>query len=259
MRLRLPTDRTQLSQIADFAALSVEPSIPSPTAEQSRDVPGNDQDHNDGKTILPGTEEIETDLLLSSIGYRSFRIPGLPYDERRGLLPSREGRVLDVQPKHDGEKRAGLEEEEEEAEEEERVIPGVYVSGWAKRGSTGIVGTNIGDAKQTVQSLLQDFQNGGLKTFPRRKTQHDDPTLDGNVLPTVVEEEDDLLLQHLQKLGLGDKVVSQAEWTRIDEFERRIGAELQKPREKILSAEQMLEIGKQEKKKKNGNSGERSE
>ncbi|CAM3610566.1 FAD-dependent oxidoreductase [Smaragdicoccus niigatensis] len=86
------------------------------------------------------TETIEGSLVIRSIGYRGAPISGLPFDERRGIVPNHEGRVL-----HDGE-----------------TIAGVYVSGWIKRGPRGVIGTNKTDAEQTVAALIQDFANGKL-------------------------------------------------------------------------------------------------
>jgi adrenodoxin-NADP+ reductase len=36
------------------------------------------------------------------------------------------------------------------------VVPGLYVCGWLKRGPTGIIGTNLTDAEETVHSITQD-------------------------------------------------------------------------------------------------------
>jgi ferredoxin/flavodoxin---NADP+ reductase len=78
--------------------------------------------------------QIEADLVLRSIGYRGSAFPGLPFDERAGVVPNDDGRVLDG-----GEP-----------------LRGWYVAGWIKRGPTGVIGTNRRDAHQTVDSLLED-------------------------------------------------------------------------------------------------------
>jgi ferredoxin--NADP+ reductase len=61
-------------------------------------------------------------------------VPGLPFDESRGVVPHDRGRVL-----RDG-----------------AVAPGEYVAGWIKRGPTGVIGTNKSDAQETVTALLAD-------------------------------------------------------------------------------------------------------
>lgn len=37
-------------------------------------------------------------------------------------------------------------------------MPGVYCSGWARRGPTGIIGTNITDAKSVVAAIFEDVR-----------------------------------------------------------------------------------------------------
>ncbi len=43
---------------------------------------------------------------------------------------------------------------------DDAALPGEYVSGWLKRGPTGVIGTNKSDAAQTVRSLLADLAGG---------------------------------------------------------------------------------------------------
>lgn len=91
----------------------------------------------DGRGGVTGTgefEEIESQLVLRSVGYRGTPQPGLPFDEATGTVPHKEGRVL----------RNGT------------PLPGVYVAGWIKRGPTGVIGTNRPCAKETALSLLAD-------------------------------------------------------------------------------------------------------
>lgn len=93
---------------------------------------------SDGSVSARGSgelDEIPCGLVLRSIGYRGVSIAGVPFDERRGVIPSELGRVLDA----DG-----------------HVVPGLYTAGWIKRGPTGLVGTNKADAKETVEALLAD-------------------------------------------------------------------------------------------------------
>lgn len=80
--------------------------------------------------------DIPAGLLFRSVGYRGSALPGLPFDEHSGTLPHREGRVL-----------AGA----------QQVLPGWYVTGWIKRGPTGIIGTNRADSVETVERLLEDL------------------------------------------------------------------------------------------------------
>jgi ferredoxin--NADP+ reductase len=86
------------------------------------------------------TEEIEAGIVFRSIGYRGIPLPGLPFDDKRHVIPNESGRILD-----DGEP-----------------LPGEYVVGWIKRGPTGIIGTNKRDAQETVDRVLEDLEAGRL-------------------------------------------------------------------------------------------------
>jgi ferredoxin/flavodoxin---NADP+ reductase len=85
-------------------------------------------------------EELPVDLVFRSVGYRGMAIPGLPFDERSGTVPHERGRVM-----------AGG-----------APLPGVYVSGWIKRGPSGVIGTNKPDAAETVETILADAAAGLL-------------------------------------------------------------------------------------------------
>ncbi len=80
--------------------------------------------------------ELQCGLLFRSIGYKGRPIPGLVFDERKGILPNDNGRLRDGNG----------------------VIPGLYCAGWIKRGPTGIIGTNRADSVATVNSLLADLE-----------------------------------------------------------------------------------------------------
>ncbi|WP_040789583.1 FAD-dependent oxidoreductase [Nocardia paucivorans] len=100
---------------------------------------------DDGRARAVATDDIElleAGLVLTSVGYRGVPLPGLPFDERAGMIPNRDGRVLDGP---DG-----------------AVLPGTYVTGWIKRGPTGFIGTNKSCAQQTVRRLAEDFNAGRL-------------------------------------------------------------------------------------------------
>jgi ferredoxin--NADP+ reductase len=95
----------------------------------------------DGRAVGTGVYDVvHADLVVRSVGYRGVPLPGLPVDERSGVVPHDAGRVL-----RDG-----------------RPSPGEYVAGWIKRGPTGVVGTNKHDARETVASLLADAEDGTL-------------------------------------------------------------------------------------------------
>jgi ferredoxin--NADP+ reductase len=102
-------------------------------------VARNDVERDDtGRaTVRPArgdAELLETGLVLRAVGYFGIPMPGLPYDDQRGIVPNAGGRVLS-----DG-----------------RPVPGRYVTGWAKRGPRGIIGANKKCARDTVLALIDD-------------------------------------------------------------------------------------------------------
>ena len=86
-------------------------------------------------------ETIPCGLVLRSVGYRGVALPGVPFDEGRGVIPNAEGRVLGP----DGEP-----------------VPGLYCAGWIKRGPSGVIGTNKKDANETAGHVLEDAEAGKL-------------------------------------------------------------------------------------------------
>jgi len=86
--------------------------------------------------VATGEEEtIPADLVLRSVGYRGVPLAGVPFDERKGVIPTDGDRVLD---------------------EHGEPIPGLYACGWISRGPSGVIGTNKPDAVQTVETLLAE-------------------------------------------------------------------------------------------------------
>ncbi|NLU81609.1 FAD-dependent oxidoreductase [Rhodococcus sp. HNM0569] len=80
-------------------------------------------------------EHLDASLVLRSIGYRGRPVPGVAFDDAKGVLPNEGGRV--------GER--------------------IYATGWIKRGPSGVIGTNKACAKETVGALLDDFESGSLR------------------------------------------------------------------------------------------------
>jgi len=81
-------------------------------------------------------EELPVTMVIRAIGYKSLPLVDLPYDSRKGIVPNREGRVVDA---------AGV------------TVPGEYVVGWVKRGPSGLIGSNKPDSAETVQAMVADL------------------------------------------------------------------------------------------------------
>ena len=103
---------------------------------------------SDGRLRAQSTGELETiptGLVLRAIGYRGLPLPGVPFDEARGVIHNECGRVLGPDCARRGE----------------------YAVGWIKRGPTGVIGTNKKDAQQTVDAIFEDLAAGLLHDPPR--------------------------------------------------------------------------------------------
>jgi ferredoxin--NADP+ reductase len=145
------------------------------------------------------TDELMTihcGLVFRSIGNRGQPIEAVPFDMRRGVVPNQQGRVEDQGTR----------------------VEGLYVTGWLKRGPTGVIGTNRADSIETVQHVLEDLASRGLK--PKRGR--------------------DALVASLAQKGVS--IVGLKDWMEIDAVERARGQEANKPREKFTRVSEMLDI-----------------
>ncbi len=145
-----------------------------------------------------GTGELETldvGLVVRAIGYAAHPIAGLPFDERAGIVPHQAGRVVDP----DG-----------------VPLPGAYVTGWIKRGPSGVIGTNKSDAAETVAALLSDLP----------------------ALPDPPRPEPAALRATLQQHGI--RPVDWAAWLRLDAEELRRGELRGAERVKLADLVEML-------------------
>ncbi|MGR4010911.1 FAD-dependent oxidoreductase [Leucobacter sp. 1207-22] len=92
----------------------------------------------DGNGGVIDTGEFETipmQSLYRAIGYFGSPLEEIPFSEERGVIPNDKGRVLDIT----GEQ-----------------IPGVYATGWIKRGPIGLIGHTKSDAMETLECLIAD-------------------------------------------------------------------------------------------------------
>ena len=85
------------------------------------------------------TETIECGLILRSIGYKSIPVEaGIPYDEKRGIIPNTHGRV-------EGEN-------------------GLYCAGWLATGPRGVIVDTMNEAYNVGQVIIEDWKSGGFKS-----------------------------------------------------------------------------------------------
>ena len=157
---------------------------------------------SDGERTSPrGTGEMEdlpVDLVFRSVGYRGVAIEGLPFHDRWGVIPNEAGRVTEP----DG-----------------SPVTGMYVSGWIKRGPTGVIGTNKKDGTETATAMLEDVERSVVL----------DPS---NVDPAATEA----LVRERKP-----EAVSYDDWTRLDQIELARGEESGRPRVKFTSRSEITE------------------
>jgi NADPH-dependent glutamate synthase beta chain and related oxidoreductases len=99
----------------------------------------------DGAGGVRGTGEIRevpVQALYRAVGYFGSPLDGIPFDERRGVIPNHEGQVLRSDPTSPG--------------QDNEILPGVYATGWIKRGPVGLIGHTKSDAMETIQHLVND-------------------------------------------------------------------------------------------------------
>jgi ferredoxin--NADP+ reductase len=152
----------------------------------------------DGSLRAEPTDECEVipcGVVFRSVGYRGVALEGLPFEAGRGTIPNTGGRVLD----DDG-----------------GPLPGVYCTGWIKRGPSGVIGTNKKDATETVELLLADAREGRLSAGEPVET-----------LDALLEER-------------GVEAVLYEGWSAIDTHERARGDEQGRPRVKLATWDELL-------------------
>ena len=132
-----------------------------------------------------GTGQFETltaDMVLRSVGYRGVPLPGIPFDERRGVIPNDGGQVLDA---------SGGEPVKDE-----------FVAGWIKRGPSGVIGTNKADSAATVKTLLDTVEPNTLSTNSNKTPEAVTQLLEQKNIDYVTFERWQALDAH--ELGLGE-------------------------------------------------------
>ena len=148
------------------------------------------------KAVATGeTELVPCGIVFRSVGYHGVPVPGVPFDERAGTIGNAAGRVLGDDGAH---------------------APGLYCTGWIKRGPTGVIGTNKKDGTETADALLEDARAG---LVPRRAE-------DGRLEDVLTER--------------GVEPVLYAGWESIDVAERSAGEPLGRPRVKLRTWDDLL-------------------
>ncbi len=131
-----------------------------------------------------GDVTIPCDLVITAIGYVPEVIPGIHFES--GKIANIDGRVIGSN---------------------------IYTVGWAKRGPSGVIGTNKSDAADVVQLLISDLK---------------EPKQAGDIS---------------ELLKSNHEIVDQPYWVRINEAEVAAGEVRGKPRVKAVSVADLLRLG----------------
>ena len=154
----------------------------------------------DGTGHVQGTgkfTEWPVQAVYRAVGYRSEAITAVPFDHGTAVIPNDGGHVVDP---------AG------------EIVPGVYVTGWIKRGPVGLIGNTKSDAKETIEMLLADYDAGNLP-----EPLHPDPS---DIITYLTDHDVDY--------------TTWAGWHRLDNAERELGAPEGRERKKIVEWEDMV-------------------
>jgi len=156
----------------------------------------------DGQGGVEGTGEfrdVPVQAVYRAAGYFGSPVDGIPFDERRGVIPNHEGQVLDL---------------------DNARIPGVYATGWIKRGPIGLIGHTKSDAMETVSHVLNDQGDWWTPEAPEEQA--------------IV----DLLAER------GIEYTDLSGWHALDEHEIALGAPHGRARIKVVEREEMLEASR---------------
>jgi ferredoxin--NADP+ reductase len=143
--------------------------------------------------------ELEIGAIYRAVGYFGSPLDGIPFDEKRGVIPNREGQVID---------------------DEGKIMPGIYATGWIKRGPIGLIGHTKSDAMETVKHLLRDQAHWWEPAEPAEQS--------------VV----DLLNAR------GIEFTDAAGWAKLDEYEKSLGVPEGRERIKAVDRAEMIRVSR---------------
>jgi ferredoxin--NADP+ reductase len=129
--------------------------------------------------------EMPCDLVISAIGYQVLPIPGI--ELASGKVINENGFVAD----------------------------NLYVVGWAKRGPSGVIGTNKSDSSEVIKLLIEK-------------------------LPSTAKEHSDI-----SKVLANREIITQSGWQKINQAEVEQGQPVGKPRRKVTDWKDLLSLGQE--------------
>lgn len=149
--------------------------------------------------------EYPMQAVYRAIGYFGTELPEVGFDIERGVITNVEGRVID---------------------DSEVPVPGLYATGWIKRGPVGLIGSTKSDALETVTHLLEDRED----------------------LYTAAEPDAEKFTEYLDSKGI--EYTTWEGWHKLDEHEKALGAASKdaagepRKRVKVTDRQEMIRISR---------------
>jgi len=157
---------------------------------------------SDGAGGVVGTgefREVAVQAVYRAVGYFGSPLDGIPFDSRHGVIPNHEGRVLG---------------------DDNAVVPGVFATGWIKRGPVGLIGHTKSDAMETVKHVLTGQSEWWSPTEPGEQA--------------IVDLLDSREVLYTNLDG----------WHRLDAHEQSLGAPHGRARVKVVPRDEMVRISR---------------
>ncbi|MBE1878866.1 FAD-dependent oxidoreductase [Myceligenerans pegani] len=167
-----------------------------------------------GDGTVKGTGEFHdfpVQAVYRAVGYFGSPLSEIPFDDHKGVISNREGRVVDMDGEH---------------------VPGVYATGWIKRGPVGLIGHTKSDASETVKHLVEDVV--GVADG----ADVSEGNLEGG--RTAPQGDPDAITAFLADKGV--RVIEWSGWELLDAHERALGEAEGRERIKVVPREEMVTI-----------------
>ncbi|GEK85332.1 FAD-dependent oxidoreductase [Microbacterium aerolatum] len=159
----------------------------------------------DGSGGMKGTgemREVAIGQLYRAVGYFGSPLKDVPFDKKHGVIPNHEGQVL--------------------AKDSNQRVPGIYATGWIKRGPVGLIGHTKSDAMETVQHLVNDQGSWWQPEHPEE-----------SAIPALLESR-------------GIQWTDLEGWHRLDQHEVALGEPHERARVKVVPRDEMVRISRGE-------------
>ena len=182
-----------------------------------------------GDQSVAGTgqfHEWPVQAVYRAVGYFGSPLPDVPFDADRGVIPNAGGRVLSA----DGSQ-----------------LPGMYTTGWIKRGPVGLIGSTKSDAQETVRHLLEDLLGDAVTSTDGADAGLDPAGAQSAGSPCAglspadaVDASPDAVLAYLQAQGVD--VIQWEHFELVDIYERQCGEAQGRERIKLVPRQDMIDI-----------------